>query len=291
MPARRRFTLIELLVVVAIIAVLAAMLLPVLANARMFGQAAACSSQMKQLGVAFNAYVGDNDGTYPFSMLRLDGTGTPSLPDTCWDKLLSGYLGGPNYDVSKPQFYLNSPGALLPRLPVLVCPSDPYSNSTNSPRSYAINISVGGSGFATSYAMLAAAPPARDAQIRNSEKTILAVETPSGASGYHGYQGGYASEPCDQSGALLMARNPTAVVAGNPPYTVYGPAPANCATHPGSKFNYLYCDGHVQPFFPLDTDTRAGIGGAPRSGMRGFNVGPTGYPYYWYNNGSAWPLQ
>jgi len=59
------FTLIELLVVISIIAILAAMLLPVLARAKESGRRISCLNNLRQLGVAAKIYVDDNQGAYP----------------------------------------------------------------------------------------------------------------------------------------------------------------------------------------------------------------------------------
>ena len=62
---RRGFTLIELLVVVAIVAILAALLFPVFAQAREAARKASCLSNQRQLGAALNLYVQDYDERFP----------------------------------------------------------------------------------------------------------------------------------------------------------------------------------------------------------------------------------
>src|SRR5246127_4540634 len=67
MTAKAAFTLIELLVVIAIIAILAAILFPVFAQAREKARAISCLSNMKQTGLAGIMYVQDYDETYPLT--------------------------------------------------------------------------------------------------------------------------------------------------------------------------------------------------------------------------------
>src|SRR5918995_6164220 len=81
---RRGFTLIELLVVIAIIAILAAILFPVFAQARSTARKAACASNLKQIGLAFTLYAQDYD-----ELLVPHWINSSGIPD--WKTLLDPY--------------------------------------------------------------------------------------------------------------------------------------------------------------------------------------------------------
>jgi prepilin-type N-terminal cleavage/methylation domain-containing protein len=72
---KRAFTLIELLVVIAIIAILAAILFPVFAQAKNAAKNTALLSNLKQAGLACIEYCGDNDDLFPLTWQNSDPTG------------------------------------------------------------------------------------------------------------------------------------------------------------------------------------------------------------------------
>ena len=121
------FTLIELLIVIGIIALLAAMLLPALRNAKEKGKQISCLSNMKQISVAFLQYDIDSNGWYPA------GTPTDTAPNGSWCYSLSDYLGM-GWPESNP--YYPAGGS-----PIFYCPSakegvrDIYANQIPSMKS------------------------------------------------------------------------------------------------------------------------------------------------------------
>jgi prepilin-type N-terminal cleavage/methylation domain-containing protein/prepilin-type processing-associated H-X9-DG protein len=85
---RAGFTLIELLVVIAIIAILAAILFPVFAQAREKARAISCMSNLKQIGTGNMMYVQDWDETYPLGY-SYDGS---NWGGTMWTVSLAPYI-------------------------------------------------------------------------------------------------------------------------------------------------------------------------------------------------------
>jgi prepilin-type N-terminal cleavage/methylation domain-containing protein/prepilin-type processing-associated H-X9-DG protein len=113
---RRGFTLIELLVVIAIIAILAAILFPVFAQAREKARAITCVSNLKQFGLAFAQYNQDYDEHMPSGFIKEDGT-----PDG-WACQVYPYLKSDA---------------------VYICPDDSGAKSGNG-SSYGLNANLGG---------------------------------------------------------------------------------------------------------------------------------------------------
>jgi prepilin-type processing-associated H-X9-DG protein len=113
------FTLVELLVVIGIIAVLIAVLLPALAKARESANKVACSSNMRQYGVAVYQYSIANGGFFP----HFSDNYTTNVPETHWWNSLAPFLKLPQQ--LDPDFYVSMNGSIDLTRKVRACPSDP----------------------------------------------------------------------------------------------------------------------------------------------------------------------
>jgi len=115
------FTLIELLVVIAIIAILAAILFPVFAQARAKARSAACLSNQKQIGLAFTMYAQDYDESFPKGDPLVGGNwvGTEKItaPDA---RIYDGFVGWP----LKVYPYIKNGGGASAGSSVFTCPED-----------------------------------------------------------------------------------------------------------------------------------------------------------------------
>jgi len=176
---RRAFTLIELLVVIAVIAILAAILLPVLATAKDKAKQIGCVSNLRQWGLSIQMYSPDNNDGIPrdgygpdnswFSATQYQPAGTPAdsnawfnlLPQLLAERNLSAYYydytHAPGTDPTKAATYMPFPGG---KGPIWECPAANMSPATiisglsppdNAPRpdagqggffSYAMNIDL-----------------------------------------------------------------------------------------------------------------------------------------------------
>src|SRR5476649_1299112 len=98
--SNRAFTLIELLVVIAIIAILAAILFPVFAQAKEAAKKTACLSNTKQMSLGLYIYTGDYDDTLPNTSYEQNTAGfpqtfNPTNPNSYqihWTFLIQPYL-------------------------------------------------------------------------------------------------------------------------------------------------------------------------------------------------------
>jgi prepilin-type N-terminal cleavage/methylation domain-containing protein/prepilin-type processing-associated H-X9-DG protein len=111
----RGFTLIELLVVIAIIAILAAILFPVFAQARESARQTTCASNMNQLAKAVLMYAADHEQTLPMNRVVVGpgGTGLPDALRRTWAALIDPYVKNkdvyfcPNAEKPPADFNLN----------------------------------------------------------------------------------------------------------------------------------------------------------------------------------------
>lgn len=174
---KQGFTLIELLVVIAIIAILAAILFPVFAQAREKARAVSCLSNMKQMQLAFMMYTQDFD----------------SNPPMLWD-------WGEYFWPTEVYPYIKNIG-------LFVCPSDstayamiwPEDNPQNLRRSYMMDVMAADVGWWDT--------PANDANVEEPANFIVFGEQGSGQPGWpEMYCPNYPTSCCTCGGTTARDR-------------------------------------------------------------------------------------
>ncbi|RYF50710.1 MAG: DUF1559 domain-containing protein [Cytophagaceae bacterium] len=234
---RNGFTLIELLVVIAIIAILAAILFPVFAQAREKARATACLSNMKQMGTALMMYAQDYDGGMPpwdIGYLASPLGTTIPPPDTdkvvyYWDANLFPYV--------KSGSFTPPTGTPVQYSGLWTCPSSDADRSrTTGTRTRSYGVSTGYAswlGAGASPTGQTGFTPRTEADFDKAAETIFATESGSaGLTNQPYYTAGY----WEKYAALDASGNGKSGYPGNRerPFRHNGGA------------NYVYCDGHAK---------------------------------------------
>ncbi len=222
---KKGFTLIELLVVIAIIAILAAILFPVFAQAREKARQTSCLSNMKQLGTAIALYTDDHQETFP--MGRTSGEadqGAHVYPRNYWSSYLYPYVKD---------------------FKMFFCPS--YYNSYNKDldeNNQFLNALAGGysanprvMGDSMNAAQLAAYPAVKLARVKSPSNCVAM------------YEGGiyllddaawanFGAYQCYLPGSGLAGYTPSSALSGEAVNEF------NNGRH-NEGMNLVYCDGHA----------------------------------------------
>lgn len=263
------FTLIELLVVIAIIAILAAMLLPALAQAKAKAHRIQCVSQLKQLGLGILLFTLDREEMFPPAAYEA------ARGQLAWDTYIYQYLGGRAAEADLNQGIVDV--ALAPKIER--CPADRgakvwwITETASGVRSYSMN--AAGPNWSVDYQISTrnqsyplprvnrgvgiywqdAGLPAsnlpdwnaksyKTSVVKDAAGTLLLVEQANGQGAVGNVWPSISLGP-SQNGSTLHqmdpshpSQDPTATGGVNQGAALY-------KAH-GERFNYLFHDGHVQ---------------------------------------------
>ena len=217
------FTLAELLVTIGIIGILAAILMPALSKAKTKALRAACLNNMKQMGMAFHMYLGDNDDVFPLGVVTgfVNGVGV----NYTWDDYLAANLGVNLSDAQMSSHQMSSNNC--PK--VLLCPMDnitrvsPYQGV---PRTYSMPRGINGIG--KSAVLPGPVPIVKASSVYEPSGTIMLLERPDSGNAL-----GSSSVSITDSVTQCRANAPN--------------------TFHSDRWSWLFVDSHVEQL--KDTDT------------------------------------
>jgi prepilin-type N-terminal cleavage/methylation domain-containing protein/prepilin-type processing-associated H-X9-DG protein len=241
------FTLIELLVVVAIIAILAAILFPVFAQAREKARQATCASNLKQIGLAFTAYAQDYDETNPYAMSKIgNAAGNPARS---WDQLVLPYVGGKLTSVAGDPIIFSCPSDTLDR-------GLDVNNKSYVPRSYSM-VRVGTIGVAKAEEpdpgnpSLVYSPGRPISEVTDPAGTFLLAEFPT--IGNNNVTSSNLAAYAVQRPQSIPPVSLTGNTNGRGQDWGDGASPTRLAPIHNGGWIYLFCDGHAKWLRPEAT--------------------------------------
>lgn len=208
------FTLVEMLVVSAVIGVLAALMLPAVDSALAHAASVQSINNLKQFGAAYMSYAAENDGLLPPAACAISnpsGFGATAYKKG-WDYWLLPYLGHPfEGDLTD----ANRPAAEN----LFLHKRDKNTGTSGFRRTYAANML----GVTPVVSKFTTTQCGRLLNVKQPSKLILLSEFPY-SSGVIGKSSGAFISPCVQISGTKDKRN----------------------LNPGSAYNYLFVDGHIE---------------------------------------------
>jgi prepilin-type N-terminal cleavage/methylation domain-containing protein len=239
---RDGFTLVELLVVISITAVLIAVLLPAITEARKNAQSAVCKARERQIGIAFYNYNVNFQQYYPYaspywtSDYGIQGT----AGEQAWSFKINDYLGGYKLTDTPKQ---------------LICPSNPWvvpaagTSRVSTAATYGMGPTFPSTGTATRGTAITT-DMIKEQQLKAPSRILLLGETPLGVAQEYGrtFSEGMALDPRNfrTDNATYFAQAPVGMWYGQE----FSAPPAG--TNPIARVNHkvgwnsLMADGSVQ---------------------------------------------
>ena len=273
---KKGFTLIELLVVIAIIAILAAILFPVFAQAREKARQTSCLSNCKQIGTALQLYTDDYEETLPMRGYKLKGW--DDGVDTTWkayprnqfgyqyDFNASTHLGYGSANI----FWYDAIFPYVKNLGCFICPSYTTKSTTRAWNGidgrlpgYGFNHFLSGSQYlgygswnnprvtsgSTSSTGQPAVPSRSLTEINNPSQVVFCSDT-----GIMSDQGVASGQYMTLVTVIPFYLDPVSAGQGE---GAYGGTKVNNASRHLTGANFTFCDGHAKFYKrkqgPLDT--------------------------------------